>query len=201
MRALNLRIEEAPSAAMPAWHALPPEVPPSRTLITPQPSAPHGEGAPTKQPADLLHPHLVDPPLWPLPTNPRPNPIAPEVTRLKARTDSIGHDAMGVYIPPRGDMSVWTARDGEDHRWGFSPGAVHLGSLTIPLCSGRFDAATCGFGVQPVFRDAYETQLRARLEIERQIQQGVVRDRSMAIRARRDSLRDSIPSTPDFPTR
>jgi hypothetical protein len=98
----------------------------------------------------------------------------------------------GVHIPPGGDMNVWTARDGQDHRWGLSPGAIHLGRVTVPLCGGRFDAANCGFGVPPAFREAYRVQLRVRLEIADQAQRGELLDRARAIRARRDALRDSI---------
>lgn len=190
MHALNLRAEAEAEAgrAKPSTPTAPQD-----TTAAPIPfpieavpgSAPVGR-RPTA--AELLRPHALDSRLWPsAPTEPL-NPTAPETMRLEDGRSRLNRDAAGVHVPPGGDMSVWTARDGENRRWGLSPGAIQLGGLTIPLCSGSFDAASCGFGVQPVFRDAYRLGLRARLEIQRQLWQGELQDRANAMRARLDSL-------------
>lgn len=141
------------------------------------------------QPARRFGPSSVDPRLWGLASL----SVAPSgYGSLGEAIAAFNREMAGVHVPPGGDMNVWTARDDEDDRWGFSPGAIHLGSVTLPLCSGTFDAANCGFGVSPMFREAYRSRLRQRLEIAGQVQRGEILDRAQAIRARRDAERDSI---------
>lgn len=150
------------------------------------PTAPRPVG---DQPAQRFRPSSVDPRLW---GGASQSVVPSGYGSLGAAIAAFNREMAGVHIPPGGDMNVWTGRDDEDNRWGFSPAAIHLGTVTLPLCSGSFDAANCGFGVSPMFREAYRSQVRQRLEIAGQVQQGEIFDRAQAIRARRDAERDSI---------
>jgi len=141
----------------------------------------------------LFRPRAVDPRLWSVAPSILADRTAPERAQLRTQLEVINRKAEGVRVPPGEDMSLWTGRDTEGDRWGLSPGAIHLGGFTLPLCSGRFDASSCGFGVQPVFRDRYQAELRTLIESQRQGARAELMDRARALRARLDSLRDSIP--------
>lgn len=108
--------------------------------------------------------------------------------RLQLLADSVNHRWDGIRSPPGGDVTAWTPAGASDAEWGISPGAVHLGGLTIPLCSGAFDPSSCGFGVRPHGRDTYKHRLRAVLELARQGAHAEIMERARAIRARKDSL-------------
>lgn len=138
-----------------------------------------------------LAPGPTQPRLW------RPVTSAVEVGtsvegRLHSRLDSLVLESDGVRVPPAGDMSVWTARDRRGDRWGVSPGRIHLGTVTIPICGGDFDASNCGFGVPPSFREEYRHRVRAFLEIRMQSNYALVQERARATRARLDRARDSV---------
>lgn len=117
---------------------------------------------------------------------------APVEGRLHSRLDSLVLESDGVRVPAAGDMSVWTARDRRGDRWGVSPGRLHMGAVTIPVCGGDFDASNCGFGVQPAFRDEYRRRVRAFLEIRMQGNHAFLQERARATRARLDRARDSL---------
>lgn len=194
MRMLNLRSDVGTRRSSPRAPTRHSDAPAAPALPASGEASPGRPDNPERSTAELFRPRIVDPRLW-LRLGPLPmDPTWPETMHLKRKTGLINRDAAGVYIPPGGDMSVWTLRNGKDQRWGLSPGVIHLGGISIPYCTAPFfDAATCGFGVQPVFRDAYRTRVRERLEIQRQGQWGALRERAREIRARLDSLRDSIP--------
>jgi hypothetical protein len=140
-----------------------------------------------------LGPRLSDPRLW------RPTTSRGETRPLlngqpQALLDSLNRESVGVRTPAAGDMSVWTPRDADGNRWGFSPGQIHLGSISLPLCGGNFDASNCGFGIPPSFREEYRNQIRALLEIQQQDNRALLEERARAIRARLEAVRDSVPS-------
>lgn len=173
---------------------------PTPAVPSPRADDPGETAAPSRSPAwsaERLRPGRVDPRLW----KDVPDALGPvradaaaagERARLEARVDSLNAESSGITIPPGEDMGVWTGRDAEGHRWGLSPGRLHLGSVTVALCSGTFDASNCGFGVPPGRRDEYRLRLRAVVELGRQGDRGSMLERARAIRARLDSLRDSI---------
>jgi len=165
---------------------------PYRGSVHPSPAAPHDE-LPRTTPALRLRPQIHDPVLWGRSGTPTLESGNDGTKTLYDRTRRLGEESDGVRIPPGEDMNTWTARDGTGQRWGVSPGMIHLGTATIPLCAGNFDASDCGFGISPAFRDGYRSQLRTRIELRRQAQGAALQDRARAIRARLDSLRDSIP--------
>ena len=117
-----------------------------------------------------------------------------ERQRLIERAEEVAERTAGVRIPTAGDMSAWTGRDESGDRWGLSPGALHLGGITVPLCSGDFDASNCGFGVPPAFRERYRNDVRTLVALGLQGDQAALESRAGAIRARLDSLRDPIAS-------
>jgi hypothetical protein len=106
--------------------------------------------------------------------------------------DSINRERATAFIPLSRDLSVWTATMPDGERWGVSPGRIHLGELTIPVCGGRFDAGDCGFGVSPDRRERYRSVVGRYLEIRAQGGRAVQEMRARAIRARRDSVRDTL---------
>lgn len=189
MRAIRI-VETSGAARAPDAPPAPERPRPPREAGARAAVEPHAAHAP---PAARLAPRLTDPRLW-RPISPSlwsTDPGRAEQGRIRRRAAAYNRDREGVYISPGEDMGVWTLRDGNDDRWGFSPGAMHLGALTIPLCSGRFDAANCGFGLPPSERDAYHAALRARLEIRLQDLRSGLLERAAAMRARADARRDS----------
>lgn len=176
-------VEEAPSE--PGPDPEPGREPgPVATPFGPPPPAPA---------ARALWPSLRDARLWAPPT-PAADSAGPEAERLRSRIDVLSEATLGIKTLPGGDMSAWVARDARGGRWGLSPGALHLGDLTVPLCSGTFDASTCGFGIPSGYRDRYRAELRALVELQRQGARAEVQDRARALRARLDARRDSVPA-------
>ena len=198
LRLLDLRIEEPEAGGEPTPEP-PAPAPPAGARRFPSDAEPPAPGAPPRtggarpRASEALRPALREPRLWSATPSRPADPALRERARLRARVDSVARESAGVTVPPGEDMRAWTASDASGNRWGLSPGRIHLGSLTIPTCSGRFDASTCGFGVAPENREAYRARLWVQVELRRQAEREAVRERAAAIRARRDSLRGSAP--------
>ncbi len=62
---------------------------------------------------------------------------------LQALLDSIA----AAEGPP--EAKAWTRQDRWGRVWGASPGILHLGNVSIPLCGGDFSSMDCGFGSPP----------------------------------------------------
>jgi hypothetical protein len=96
---------------------------------------------------------------------------------LKPFNDSI------VEVESRGRPTDWSIASSSGGRWGISPGAVHLGSRTLSPCKLLLDPFTCKFRVS----DAARQELRARVEMHREIQLQAARsegDRQLRSRIR-----------------
>lgn len=89
-------------------------------------------------------------------------------------------------------FASWTTSDASGQVWGAVPGALVLGGITIPLCGGRFDASSCGFGVGPGRRELYRAALELQAGLAQQRLWDQQAERSRAIRSRLGARRDSI---------
>jgi len=140
--------------------------------------------------AERLRPYLRDERLW------RTLPPAFFELTLEQREELIVADRLSAWldsvnaqIAAEEALTDWTVTDGQGGRWGISPGKLHLGDLTLPL--------PINFGTPVGRRDetrALEWQWE---EVMRQAARADVemtwRERSEAIRARRDRERATAP--------
>ena len=157
-------------------------LPPSRT-DDPAGVAAEGERAPAPvRPVQLRESRwtrLLEAPV--LPPSPAPVDLGAAGERMRGWSPSaVGADSAW--------FAGWTAEAGEE-RWGAAPGALRLGQLTLPFCSGPATAADCGFGLEPAAREAWLQALELRQGLAEQVRRAVVRERAEAIRERRDAER------------
>lgn len=135
---------------------------------------------------ERTRPRMDDPRLWALPDAPVATidefdaALAPLYARLSAITDSMY--AAGLAAEKALD---WTITDDKGGRWGFSPGKIHLGSITLPM--------PFNFSPPPGRREEYNNRIDGWSAIQRQAGQAaileILEERAKAIRARQDSLR------------
>jgi len=98
-------------------------------------------------------------------------------------------DSVEAAIAMGAASTDWTYTDADGKRWGISPGAIHLGDITIPLPNFTLGSS-----------DVYEQRevMRVWDAMQRQAARALVqdswKDRAQAIRARRDRER-SRPDT------
>ncbi len=192
MRVVRLRaLDEATPAPAPE---LEPEVVPAPEEAPVSPDAAPGVvvadvGAPEGDPrtaAERLRPFMNNPEVW--------RPIDPELLDLsledRARFEmaavlNLWIDSITTAEAARVAAMDWTYTDADGGRWGFSPGRIHLGDITLPL--------PFNFGPNP----SRINELRERdwewMELERGAVAAAVeqswRDRRRAIRARVDAER------------
>lgn len=193
---LDIRPVPNAEAPTPSEVTIPPASPdeiPLPSLATPAEAAPTAPRL-SRDVGATLRPRLTDPRIWGRSPNRATGRAGTERRRLAERVDEITERTAGIKSLPAGDMSAWTKKDANGDRWGFSPGVIHLGGITVPLCSGNFDASNCGFGVAPAFRELYHRNLRTLIQLRIQGGRAALDTRARAIRARLDSLRDSIPA-------
>jgi hypothetical protein len=200
------RIAVAPPASAPSPVELPAFVQPAPELVAPEPSeaAPGGAmvGAEAAEPepaggvdaggagtgprtaAERLRPGEKDPRLWFI----LPEEIvglSPE-QRLQLEM-ALAVRAMGDSAAAAAAMASaftdWTYVDDEGRRWGFSPGQLHLGDITIPLPFG-FEPPPNSLAARRTQQDAAIAAQAARQEVRQ-----TLRDRAAEIRRRRDAER------------
>jgi hypothetical protein len=195
MRAINIQPDELSAVARPS-KAEEPQTPVASPVAAGQTNIPDLKGSAdpglAEDVAARFRPHWGDPRLWSRIAAPELSTTVAESERLRQRIEEDSQQRLGVKEVQAGDMSVWAGRDADGSRWGLSPGLIYLGGVTIPLCSGTFDASNCGFGVPPAFRDQHRADLRTLIELRRQGDRAALEERARAIRARLDSLRDTI---------
>ena len=152
-------------------------------VVQPEFEAPAGD---PRTAAERLRPFLNNPEVW--------RPIDPELLDLtleeRARFEmaavlDLWIDSITTAEAARVAAMDWTYTDADGGRWGFSPGKIHLGDITLPL--------PFNFGPNP----SRINELRERdwewMEIERGAVAAAVeqswRERRRAIRARMDAER------------
>lgn len=147
--------------------------------------------APGPTAAERLRPNLQDERVWaPIPPE-RFELTVQQRLSLELATGILQYrDSVAAAIAQAEGGSDWTYTDGEGRKWGISPGAIHLGDITIPLPNFSFGAS------DPM---AQREVMRVWNEMQRQAGQTLMQDswkeRAQAIRARRD--RERAAARPD----
>lgn len=177
----------------------------ARAPVRPQPVRPAAPDAPAPDAAgeraaaertdprsvrDRLRYHLNTPQLWRPPsenivTEPTPQEIVQQriASQLGEYNDSVAAEA-AAYAR----AMDWTVKDEDGGRWGVSPGAIHLGSITIPLADSYF-------AVAPGRREEFAGRVRTWNELQdqavREEARETFKDRVKAIEARMDRERNA----------
>ena len=155
-----------------------------------------GSGGAPLTAAERMRPALQDGRLW-APLDRGINALSTEQREELELSGRIAEwqDSVAAAAAAESALTDWTKTDAEGKRWGISPGAIHLGDVTIPL--------PFAFGTPIGQRDAVRQRAWEWEEITRGAASGAVReswkDRAQAIRERRDRERaqakpDTIPS-------
>ena len=184
---------------------LPPDDPsieaPEDPAPEPEPDAPERPAPAVQEPGAPIEPvpvgvraawalrvRSVDPRLWRA-ASPEAHELTDEelmVLELSGRLEA-WNDSIRVLVEGENALTDWTRTDENGDRWGFSPGKLHLGKLTLPL--------PFGFGPNP-----WQTERAARRAFEdADIRNGAAaslmaehwKTRIEAIRLRRDRERES----------
>jgi len=175
--------------------ALAPVTPPA---VTPQPGVPSVAvtGPGPDDPGTLLdrvRTRGTDTRLWTTPAPPAPverlDPVTEALIPLYAALGAL-NDSMRIAAEAAERVTDWTVKDENGGRWGVTPGAIHLGKITLPL--------PFAFSAPPGRRDELSGRIRGWGEIQRQAGQAAVRDgfndRVKAIRERNNAARDTTKS-------
>ena len=132
-----LELEEATPTAAPESEVEPAPEPAQPELVEAAAAVPVEVEAPAGDPrtaAERLRPFMSNPEVW--------RPIDPELLELtleeRARFEmaavlDLWIDSITTAEAARVAALDWTYRDADGGRWGFSPGKIHLGDLTLPL--------------------------------------------------------------------
>ena len=132
---------------------------------------------------DRLRYHLNTPQLWRPPSEeiaaePTPQEIVQRriAAQLGEYNDSVAAEAAAAER-----AMDWTVKDADGGRWGVSPGAIHLGSITIPVGDSHF-------AVAPGRREEFAGRVRTWNELQdqavREEAKGEFKDRVKAIEER-----------------
>ena len=93
-------------------------------------------------------------------------------------------DSVEAVIAMGSTSTDWTYTDSEGKRWGVTPGAIHLGDITIPL--PNFSLGSSKVAEQREVMRVWDAMQR---QAARAMIQDSWKDRAQAIRARRDRER------------
>ncbi|HSK21129.1 MAG TPA: hypothetical protein VK912_18380 [Longimicrobiales bacterium] len=148
---------------------------------------------------DRLRYHLTTPQLWRPPSEeivaePTPQEIVQRriAAQLGEYNDSVAAEAAAAER-----AMDWTVKDADGGRWGVSPGAIHLGSITIPVGDSHF-------AVAPGRREEFAGRVRTWNELQdqavREEAKGEFKDRVKAIEERMNRERAArVGTTPPPP--
>ena len=133
---------------------------------------------------DRLRYHLNTPQVWRPPSEevitaePTPQEIVQQ--RIAAQLGQF-NDSVAAEAAAAERANDWTVKDENGGRWGVSPGAIHLGSITIPLGNSQF-------AVAPGRREEFAGRVRTWNELQdqavREEARGEFKDRVKAIEER-----------------
>jgi len=173
--------EEQPEVERPV---LPTPVRPPGIMVEPGPELP-GPPAPGLSAAERIRPKADDLRFW-APVDPERVNLSPEEImqiQLMARIQA-ANDSAAIAAAEAAKATDWTYTDENGKKWGISPGALHLGDLTLPLPS---------FGTSVAQMQRAQSRLWAWDEIDRGAATGALRDswkaRDQAIRERMNAQR------------
>lgn len=139
---------------------------------------------------DRLRYRLNTPQVWQPPSEEihiEPSPQERVELRIASRLGEF-NDSVAAEAAAAERANDWTIKDENGGRWGVSPGAIHLGSITIPLGDSRFAAA-------PGRREEFEGRVRTWNELQdqavREEAKGEFKDRVRAIEERMNKAREA----------
>ncbi len=175
---------------------------PSVAAPGPEPAAgPEREGVEDEQAeqggvraADQLRVVSSDPRLW--------RPALPAIFALteaeRMQLELAGrleewNDSVIAAMAAESAMTDWSVTDDEGNRWGFSPGQIHLGSLTLPL---PFNFGTSTWQRERAARRAWE-DADILNNLSSQAARASWEERARAIRERKDRQRREAEEQPD----
>ena len=93
---------------------------------------------------ERLRYRMAAPDVWRAPSEEIERPEMTDEERARARVAAqLGafNDSVAAAAALAEKSMDWTVKDGEGGRWGVSPGAIHLGSITIPVGQTQFAVA------------------------------------------------------------
>lgn len=162
-----------------------------------QPTAPAAESAGERTTVDRTDPrsvrdrlryHLNTPELWRPPSESVVTEATPQEVVQQRIAAQLGeyNDSVAAEAAAYARSMDWTVKDEDGGRWGVSPGAIHLGSITIPLADSYF-------AVAPGRREEFAGRVRTWNELQdqavREEARGTFKDRVRAIEDRMDRER------------
>jgi hypothetical protein len=166
-----------------------PAIVPSGIPASGEAVAPPNPAAVRGSPAQRFQRRIVEPSLWVGPATAFPAPVTPEeaaagrlATGIRSFNDSV---AAAAAADER--ATDWTVKDKDGGRWGVSPGAIHIGSVTLPLPFG-FSGPT---GRREETADKMRTYAESNAQAKRLEMEETFESRAKALRARKDAERDS----------
>lgn len=142
------------------------------------------EAADPRSVRDRLRYHLNTPQVWRPPSEEvivaEPTPQEIVQRRIAAQLGEF-NDSVAAEAAAAERANDWTIKDENGGRWGVSPGAIHLGSITIPLGNSQF-------AVAPGRREEFAGRIRTWNELQdqavREEARGEFKDRVKAIEER-----------------
>lgn len=173
--------DDRPVLTQPA--VIPSAIPaPGDAVTTPNPGV-------VSSPAGRFQRRIVDPALWVGPATAFPAPVTPAEAaagRLAAGIRSY-NDSVAAAAAAEAGATDWTVKDKDGGRWGVSPGAIHIGSVTLPLPFG-FSGPT---GRREETADKMRTYAESNAQAKRMEIEETFESRAKALRKRKDAERDS----------
>ena len=141
--------------------------------------------APGPTAAERLRPNLRDERVWAPVTQSRVELSLEQRLDLDMAARILQYqDSVEAVIAMGGASTDWTYTDKDGKRWGVSPGAIHLGDITIPL--PNFTLGSSNIAEQREVMAVWNAMQR---QAARAMVQDSWKDRAQAIRARRDRER------------
>jgi hypothetical protein len=126
-----------------------------------------------------------------------PSPQAIVAQRIASQLGEF-NDSVAAEAAAAARALDWTTTDADGNRWGVSPGAIHLGGITIPI-------GNTAFAVAAGRREEFAGRVRSWNEIQdqavREEARGEFKDRVKAIEARMNRERAARGAPPATPTR
>ncbi|HEX2165823.1 MAG TPA: hypothetical protein VHG09_01175 [Longimicrobiales bacterium] len=177
---------------------------PIRPAAPPASEAPTGGAQAAVEPIDpipvrdRLRYRLNTPQVWQPPSEEiyiEPSPQERVELRIASQLGEF-NDSVAAEAAAAERANDWTIKDENGGRWGVSPGAIHLGSITIPLGDSRF-------AVAPGRREEFEGRVRTWNELQdqavREEAKGEFKDRVRAIEERMNKAREARRSGSNAP--
>jgi hypothetical protein len=147
---------------------------------------------------DRLRYQLATPQVWQPPSEDiliEPTPQEVVAQRIAAQLGEY-NDSVAAEAAAHARAMDWTVKGEDGKRWGVSPGAIHLGSVTIPVGDTHFAVAA---GRREEFAGRVRTWTEIQDQAVRGEARGTFKDRGKAIEGRMDRVRAARGAAPPKP--